>query len=92
MELLGRTWLLCWVTELRGDEAIQVLGLGADKTAFCRMLESPVMIGWEKHCSVYLSGEKMTKWTLRLSAGSLLVNQSLCERCSGCGVSLRLAP
>ena len=68
--------MLSRVTKPRVEEAIVVLGFGADKTGFCKTLESSVIISWEIHQSVYLS--RKTKWTLRVSTHHLV------SVCSGC--------
>lgn len=44
MERFGRVVMLSRVTKLRGEEAIVALEFGADKTGFCKMLESSVIV------------------------------------------------
>lgn len=75
--------MLSRVTKLRGEEAIVALEFGADKTGFCKMLESSVIVTWETHRSVYLLRKEKTKWTSRTSIGLLVVNPSLSVS-SGC--------
>lgn len=72
MERFGRLVTLSRVTKLRGEEAIVALEFGADKTGFCKMLESSVIVIWETHRSVYLLRKEKTKWTSRASIGHLI--------------------
>ena len=64
--------MLSRVTKLRGEEAVVALEFGADKTGFCKMLESSVIVIWETHRSVYLFRKEETKWTSRSSIGHLI--------------------